>query len=51
MTLMGKQISLRYFYIKRLDSLMAVGESRHQAKQAIREAADEKRWSVSTGKI
>ncbi len=48
---MGKQLSLRYFYMKRLDSLMAVGESRHQAKQAIRESSEEKRWSVSTGKI
>jgi integrase len=48
---MGKHAGLGYFYIQRLDSLMAVGESRHQAKQAIRAASDEKRWSVSTGKI
>jgi len=48
---MGKHPGLGYFYMKRLDSLMAVGESRHQAKQAIRDAAEEKKWSVSTGKI
>jgi integrase len=48
---MGKHPGLGYFYMKRLDSLMAVGESRHQAKQAIRDATEEKKWSVSTGKI
>jgi len=30
---------------------MAIDESRHQAKQAIREASEEKRWSISTEKI
>ncbi len=42
---------LGYFVLKRLDSLMAIGKSRHQAKQAIRDATDEKLWSVSTGHI
>jgi hypothetical protein len=37
--------------MKQLDSLMVIGESRHQAKQAIRETSDKKRWNVSTGKI
>jgi integrase len=37
--------------LKRLDSRMAIGESRHQAKQAIRDATDEKLWSVPTGRI
>ncbi len=48
---MGKRAGLGYFYLQRLDSLMAIGESRHQIKNAIREAAAEKCWSVSTGKI
>ncbi|HEY5002141.1 MAG TPA: site-specific integrase [Ktedonobacteraceae bacterium] len=48
---MGKRPGLGYAYIKQLDSLMAIGESRHQAKQAIRETSDEKHWNVSTEKI
>jgi integrase len=48
---MGNRPGLGYFYLQRLDSLMAIGESRHQAKQALREASEEKRWNVSTGKI
>ena len=48
---MGSRPGLGYFLLKRLDSLMAIGESRHQAKQALREASEEKRWSVSTGHI
>ena len=48
---MGKRPALGYFYLQRLDSLMAIGESRHQAKQALREASSEKHWNLSTGKI
>ncbi len=48
---MGKRPGLRYFVLKRLDSLMAIGESRHQAKQAIRRASSQKLGSISTGKI
>lgn len=48
---MGKRAGLGYFYLKRLDSQMAIGESRHEIKQAIRETAPEKRWSISTEKI
>jgi integrase len=48
---MGNRPGLGYFYLQRLDSLMAIGESRHQLKHDIRETAPEKRWSVSTGKI
>jgi integrase len=48
---MGSRLGLRYFVLKRLDSLMAIGESRHLAKQAIRAGSPEKRWSISTGKI
>jgi integrase len=50
-TQMGKRPALGYFYLQRLDSLMAIGESRHQAKQALREASKEKHWNLSTGKI
>jgi integrase len=46
---MGNRPGLVYFVLKRLDSLMAIGQSRHQAKQAIRDATDEKLWNVSTG--
>lgn len=48
---MGSRMSLTYFVIQRLDSLMAINESRHEAKQAIRDSSLEKRWTVSTGKI
>jgi hypothetical protein len=48
---MGNRPGLGYFYLRRLDSLMAIGESRHTAKNAIRETSQEKRWNVSTGKI
>jgi len=37
--------------IERLDSFRGIGESRHEAKRAIREASDERQWTVSTGKI
>ena len=48
---MGNRPGLGYFYLQRLDSLMAIGESRHQLKHDIRETSSEKRWSVSTGTI
>ncbi len=48
---MGNYPSLIHFVIKRLDSLMAIGISRHQEKIAIREATEEKSWKVSVGKI
>jgi integrase len=48
---MGKYPGLIYFVLKRLDSLMAIGKSRHQAKQRIREELDEVNWNGSTGMI
>jgi integrase len=48
---MGNYPSLIHFALTRLDSLMAIGSSRHQAKIALREASEEKPWTVSTGKI
>jgi hypothetical protein len=50
-TQMGNRPGLGYFYHQRLNSLMAIGESRHQAKNVIREASTETHWNVSTGKI
>ena len=37
--------------IERLDSFKGIGESRRDAKWAIREASGERRWTISTGKI
>ncbi|HLX57664.1 MAG TPA: tyrosine-type recombinase/integrase [Ktedonobacteraceae bacterium] len=37
--------------IERLDTLMAIGQSRFQAKQAQRAASPDAGWTVSTGKI
>jgi integrase len=37
--------------IERLDSFRGIGESRRDAKRAIREASGERRWTISTGKI
>ena len=48
---MGSRLSLTYFILQRFDSLMAINESRHEAKQALRASSPEKRWNVSTGKI
>src|SRR5215471_19071072 len=48
---MGSRKSIIREAIERLDSLMAIGTSRFQAKQAQRAASPEARWSVSTGKI
>ncbi len=37
--------------IERLDSFRGIGESRREAKRAIREASGGRQWTVSTGKI
>jgi integrase family protein with SAM-like domain len=37
--------------LERLDRLMAIGQSRRDAKRAIREAAGERLWTISTGKM
>jgi integrase len=48
---MGSRKSIIREAIERLDSLMAIGQSRFQAKQAQRAASQDARWTVSTGKI
>jgi integrase len=48
---MGSRKSIIREAIERLDSLMAIGESRFQAKQARRAASAEAGWTVSTGRI
>ncbi len=48
---MGSRKSIIREAIERLDSLMAFGQSRFQAKQAKRAASAEAGWTVSTGKI
>jgi integrase len=48
---MGSRKSIIREAIERLDSLMAIGQSRFQAKQAQRSASPEAGWTVSTGKI
>ena len=48
---MGSRKSIIREAIDRLDSLMAIGTSRFQAKQAQRAASPEASWTVSTGKI
>ena len=48
---MGSRKSIIREAIERLDSLMAIGESRFQAKQAQRAASSDSGWTVSTGRI
>ena len=50
---MGKHRGMISAAIERFDGLMAIGESRRDAKIAIRNALPkgEKRWSISSGKI
>ncbi len=48
---MGSRKSIIREAIERLDSLMAIGQSRFQAKQARRATSPEEGWTVSTGKI
>ena len=48
---MGSRKSIIREAIERLDSLMAIGQSRFQAKQAQRATSPEVGWTVSTGKI
>jgi integrase len=48
---MGSRKSIIREAIERLDGMMAIGESRFQAKQARRAASPEACWTVSTGKM
>jgi integrase len=48
---MGHRKGIIYAAIERFDRLMAVGESRHVAKQTIRKAMSEQNWTLSSGKI
>lgn len=48
---MGNRKGIIYAAIERFDSLMAIGESRHRAKQALRATADNQNWTLSSGKI
>jgi integrase len=48
---MGHRKGIIYAAIERFDQLMAIGKSRHVAKQAIRDATDEQKWTLSSGKI
>jgi integrase len=48
---MGSRKSIIREAIERLDSLMAIGQSRFQAKQSRRAASADGGWTVSTGKI
>jgi len=50
-TSVGHQKSIIRQAIERLDSYRGIGESRRDAKRAIREASGERRWTISTGKI
>lgn len=48
---MGHRKGIIYAAIERFDQLMAIGESRHAAKQALRATADAYQWTLSSGKI
>src|SRR5207245_1597050 len=48
---MGSRKSIIREAIERLDTLMAIGQSRFQAKQAQRATSPDLGWTVSTGKI
>ncbi len=52
---MGKRPGIIYEVIKRLDARMAIGESRREAKIAVRnqieESTGERPWTVPTGKM
>jgi hypothetical protein len=48
---MGSRKSIIREAIERLDSLMAIGQSRFQAKQVQRATSADAGWTVSTGKI
>ena len=48
---MSKHASIIRAAIERLDSLMAIGVSRHEAKRAIRQTNTSAQWSVATGRI
>ncbi|HET8843204.1 MAG TPA: site-specific integrase [Ktedonobacteraceae bacterium] len=48
---MGHRKGIIYAAIERFDGLMAIGESRHEAKQALRTVAEKQNWTLSIGKI
>jgi len=48
---MGHRKGIIYAAIERFDSLMAIGESRHTAKQALRTTTGTHGWTLSSGKI
>ncbi|MBO0779360.1 MAG: site-specific integrase [Ktedonobacteraceae bacterium] len=48
---MGTHEGITYAAFKRLDGLMAIGESRREVKRAFREQCDEPLWSLSTGRM
>lgn len=48
---MGNRKGIIRAAIERFDGLMAIGQSRHAAKQAIREVSAQPAWTVSSGKI
>lgn len=48
---MGHLKSIIRQAIERLDSFRGIGESRRDAKRAMREASGERLWTISTGKI
>ena len=48
---MGSRKSIIREAIERLDRLMAIGQSRFQAKQVQRAISPEAGWTISTGKI
>jgi len=48
---MGHRKGIIYAAIEPFDGLMAIGNSRHAAKKAIRNATGDQPWSLSSGKI
>lgn len=48
---MGHRKGIIYAAIERFDSLMAIGESRHLAKLALRATTEKQNWTLSSGKI
>ena len=48
---MGHRKGIIFAAIERFDSLMAIGKSGHQAKQALRATAEKQNWTLSSGKI
>ncbi len=48
---MGHRKGIIYAAIERFNGLMAIGNSRHAAKNALRNATGDQQWSLSSGKI